>query len=80
MDQGGGLQCLARLFSGQLRGGELPQLVVDQRQQLLGGSCVAGFDLSENSSNVFHYLRFEKATWRGSSTASSLSSRRSRDT
>ncbi len=55
MDQGGGLQCLPWLFPGQLRGGELSQLVIDQRQQLLGGSRVASFDLGENSSNLFHH-------------------------
>ena len=34
MDQGGGLERLAGLLVGQPRGGELPQLVVDERQQL----------------------------------------------
>ena len=37
MDQGRGLERLARLLLSHLLGGQLPQLVVDQRQKLLGG-------------------------------------------
>ena len=38
VDQGGGLKRLAGLLLGQFLGGELAQLVVDQRQELLGGA------------------------------------------
>src|SRR5262245_17864239 len=48
VDQGGGLQRLPRLLLGQLLGSELPQLVVDQRQQLLGGVRVAMLNLHQN--------------------------------
>src|SRR5262249_34251410 len=37
VDQGRGLQRLARLLLGQLRCRKFPQFVVDQGQQLLGG-------------------------------------------
>ena len=39
VDQGGGLQRLAGLLLGQLLGRQLAQLVVDQRQELLGGAA-----------------------------------------
>jgi hypothetical protein len=41
VDQGGGAEGLARLLLGQPLGGELAQLVVDQRQQLAGRLRVA---------------------------------------
>ena len=37
VDQGGGLERLAGLLLGQPLGGQLAQLVIDQRQELLGG-------------------------------------------
>jgi hypothetical protein len=44
MDQGCGLERLAWLLLRQLQSGQLAQLVVDQRQELLGGVRVALFD------------------------------------
>ena len=44
VDQGGGLQRLAGLLLGQLLGRQLAQLVVDQRQELLGGVRIAALD------------------------------------
>jgi len=41
VDEGGGLERLARRLVGQALGGELPQLVVDERQELAGGAGVA---------------------------------------
>ncbi len=44
VDQGRGLERLARLLVREPQGCQLPQLVVDQRQQLLGGPRVALLD------------------------------------
>src|SRR5262249_31716901 len=41
VDQGGGLERLSRLLVGELLGGELAQLVVDQRKEMLRGRGVA---------------------------------------
>ena len=41
MDQCGRLQRLAWFFLSQTNGGQFPQFVVDQRQELLGGLGVA---------------------------------------
>jgi hypothetical protein len=37
VDEGGGLERLARRLVDEAVGGELAQLVVDQRQELVGG-------------------------------------------
>jgi hypothetical protein len=44
MDQGRGLKRLAGLLPGELLGGELAQLIIDQRQEFLGGTRVALLD------------------------------------
>ena len=49
VDQGRRLQRLPRLLLGQLRRRQLPQFVVDQRQQLLGRRRIAGFDLRQDA-------------------------------
>ncbi len=54
MYQRGRLQSLAGLFVGQLRGGELAQLVVDQWKELLGGLGVAVFDGGQELGEVGH--------------------------
>ena len=54
MDQGRGLEGLARLLLGQPLGGQLAQLVVDQRQELLGGLRVAVLDGREDARDVVH--------------------------
>ena len=54
VDQGGGLERLAGLLLGQPLGGELAQLVVDQRQELLGGLGVALLDGREDAGHVGH--------------------------
>jgi hypothetical protein len=41
VDQGGGLERLARLLLGQTPGGEFSQLVVNQGQELRGGVGIA---------------------------------------
>ena len=40
MDQGGGVERLARLFAGHLRGGQPAQLVVHEREQFGGRLAV----------------------------------------
>ena len=54
MHQGGRLQRLAGLLLGQLLGRQLAQLVVDQRQELLGRLRVALLDGREDAGHVGH--------------------------
>ena len=54
VDQGRGLERLAGLLLGQLLGGQLAQLVVDQRQELLGRLRVALLDGREDAGHVLH--------------------------
>ena len=54
VDQGGGLERLARLLLGQPLRRQLAQLVVDQRQQLLGGVRVALLDGVEHLGDRVH--------------------------
>ena len=51
MDQGRGLERLAGLLLGQLLGGQLAQLVVDQGQELLGRLWVALLDGGEDTAS-----------------------------
>ena len=55
VDQGRGLERLARLLLGQLARRQLAQLVVDQRQELLGGLRVALLDGGEDARDVAHH-------------------------
>ena len=57
VDQGRGLERLARLLLRQLLSRQLAQLVVDQRQQLLGGLRVALLDGRENPCHFIHQRR-----------------------
>ena len=54
VDQGGRLERLAGLLRGQPGGGELAQLVVDERQQLGRGLRVAGRGRVEQAGDVGH--------------------------
>ena len=54
MHQRGGLQGLARRFSRHLGRGQLTQLLVNQRQQLIEGMLVAFADAFEDQSDVAH--------------------------
>jgi hypothetical protein len=54
VDQGRGLERLAGLFVGQFLRRQLAQLVVNQRQELLGGVRVAGVDGGQDTRNVGH--------------------------
>ena len=54
MDQGRGVERLARLLVRQPLGGQLAQLIVDQGQELLGGLRVAGLDGREDARDVVH--------------------------
>ena len=46
------LQCLARLLARQIRSGELPQFVIDQRQQQLRRAGISRFDPRQNASDL----------------------------
>ena len=54
VDQGGGLERLPRFLVGQLLGGQLAQLVIDQRQQLRGGVGVALLDGGQDARHFRH--------------------------
>ena len=56
VDKGGGVQCVPGILRGHPRGSELPQLVVDQRQQLLGRLADAVLDGREDAGDVVHRL------------------------
>ncbi len=54
------LQRLTRRLVRQFRGRQLAQLVVHQRQQLLGRRRIAGFDLAQDFRDVAHNLVAEQ--------------------
>jgi DNA invertase Pin-like site-specific DNA recombinase len=54
VDEGRGLECLAGLFPSQPPGGELPQLFVDQGQELPGRIRVALLDRRKHARHVTH--------------------------
>ena len=64
VDQGGGLEGVARLLGGQARGGELAQLVVDEREQFGGGLRVAGRGGVEDLRDVGHVPERNRADGR----------------
>ena len=55
VDEGGGLERLARLLPGQPGGGQLAQLVVDEGQQVGRGLRVAGRGGIEELGDVGHH-------------------------
>jgi hypothetical protein len=60
MDQGRGLKSLPRLFMRKSLSSQSPQLIIDQRQQLLAGTGVALLDGRQDesdSSSKFSKLR-----------------------
>jgi hypothetical protein len=57
MDQRGSLERLARFLAGQPVCGELSQLVVDERQELLRGLGVALLDGAQDAGDVAHGLQ-----------------------
>ena len=54
MDQRRRLEGLPRLFMGELRDGQLAQLVVNEWQELLGSMRIALFDPRQNARHVGH--------------------------
>src|SRR5262245_24012967 len=54
VNKGRPLQCLAGLLPAHFLRSQLPQFVVDERQELLRRAGVAGFDLRENARDVGH--------------------------
>src|SRR5262249_51935462 len=68
MDQGCGLERLARLLVRQLLGGQFAKLVVHQRQKLLRGKRVPLFELIQNPCDFAHASH---VTLAGNDTATS---------
>jgi hypothetical protein len=52
------LKRLAGLLLGQLRGGKLAQLVVDERQKLLSGVGIALLDGRQDAGNIAHACKY----------------------
>ena len=63
MDQGGSLERLTGLLLGHLRSRQPSQLVVNQRQKLLGRLRIALLDGTEDSGDVGHACGFH--IWAG---------------
>jgi hypothetical protein len=61
MDQGGGLERLARRLLDQLLCRKLAQLVVDERQELLSGVGVAVLDGGQDAGDVGHAPQYSGA-------------------
>jgi hypothetical protein len=55
VDQGGRLKCFIGLLVGELRRRQLAQLVVDQRQQLLGGVRIARRGGRQDARDLVHW-------------------------
>ena len=58
VDQGGGVEGVAGGLGRHARGGERPQFVVDERQEVGGGLAVAGRGSIEKASHIGHDVRF----------------------
>ena len=69
VDQGGGVEGVAGGFGGHARGGELPQLVVDEREQVGGGLAVAGRGGVEEAGHVGHAAECNRGVAAGNSKA-----------
>ena len=54
MDQGGGLEGVVGGLTGHAHGGELAQLVVDEREQVGGGPAVTGGGSVEETGHIGH--------------------------
>ena len=65
MNQGGGLEGVVGRLAGHARGGELPQLVVDEREQVGGGLAVAGRGGVQEAGHVGHSAECNRCGRRG---------------
>src|SRR5262249_26482752 len=60
VDEGRGLECLARRLLGQLPSRQAPQLVIDKRQKLLGPLRLAALDCRQNLRHVGHDFQYNR--------------------
>ncbi len=54
VNEGGGVECLAGRFAGEALRGQLAQLVIDQRQQFIGGLRVAPSGAFQDDRELAH--------------------------
>ena len=54
MNQGRGLQCLSRLFLGELSRSQLPQLVIDQGQEFFASLRIPLLDFGQDAGEIGH--------------------------
>ncbi len=59
MDQRSGLKGMSGSLLGHFGGGQSPQLIIDQRQQFLGGLRIALLSRLEDTRNVAHASHFK---------------------
>jgi hypothetical protein len=67
VDEGRSIEGVARRFGGHPRGGELPQLVVHERQQVGRGLAIAGLGRREEERHVGHSAEFNDDITAGNS-------------
>ena len=65
----GSVERVARGFRGHPRGGECPQLVVDEREQLGGGVAVTDLSGFEEASHIGHCAECNRGVTAGNSKA-----------
>jgi hypothetical protein len=65
MDECGGVESVVLCFGGHARGGELSQLVVDQRQQIGGGPAVTRHRGLEKTGYFWHLDSVSRYGWHG---------------
>src|SRR5262245_42090804 len=63
VNQGSGLKGVVGVLPGQSRGGELPQLGVEEREEVGGGRPVAGLDGGEDPRDVGHDGKHTSRWW-----------------
>jgi hypothetical protein len=54
VDRGGGIERVARGFGGNLGGRELPQFVIDEREQFRRGLSVSPFNGFDQAGHITH--------------------------
>jgi hypothetical protein len=72
VDQGRGLEGLAGFFAGQPLRRQLAQLVVDERQELLGGARVALLDGRQDAGDIAHWWHRKGESLGGTTSPTSV--------
>ncbi len=57
VNEGGGIEGVAGGFRGHARGGELPQFVIDEREQIRSGLTVSFLNGFDQTGDIRHFKR-----------------------